>query len=401
MTGDRKPVLDGIVVLDFTMWLSGPFTTQMLADMGARVIKVEGREGDGTRPFPPYFDHDDSAYFHAVNRSKESIVVDLKSPGGKAIVDELAAHADIVVENFRPGVAKRLGVDYERLSKTNPRLIGCSVSGFGQDGPYRDKPAYDMVVQAMAGVMSLTGEQGRRPVRCGIPVGDVVAGMYGVIGILAALAVREKTGLGDYVDISMLDAQVSMLSYLGVYHLLAGIEPGPQGRGHLSIPTYRSFLAGDGREILITANTEKMWQSLVVALGAPELGSDPRFTLNADRLRNQDQLLPLLDARFATRASAEWVSILEAADVPVAPVNSVADALSDPQVLDRNMVIEVEYPDGATSRLIGNPVKFEHAGAPVPRPAPRLAANTSAVLRDVLGYSEQQVADAMASGAVA
>jgi crotonobetainyl-CoA:carnitine CoA-transferase CaiB-like acyl-CoA transferase len=247
-----------------------------------------------------------------------------------------------------------------------------------------------MVAQAMAGVMSLTGEPGGRPVRCGIPIGDLAAGMFAAIGILAALVKRQRDGSGDYLDVAMLDSQISMLSYLGIYHLFAGIEPGPQGRGHYSIPTYRSFLAGDGREILITANSEKMWAGLCAALELPDLEHDPLYRTNAERLQNQASLISLLEARFAQRTSAEWLVRLAGHDVPAAPVNTVSEALADPQVAARDMVVSIHSPDGSTERLIGNPVKFASSESAAMRPAPRLGEQTQAVLHELLGYDEDR-----------
>jgi CoA:oxalate CoA-transferase len=261
-TQPEEPPLTGITVVDFTTFLSGPFCCQILGDLGARVIKVEPPAGDLTRSIPPHFVGPDSAYYLSTNRNKESVVIDLKNSAGRALARQLIEHGDVVVENYRPGVAARLGLDPRQLHEEHPQLIWASISGFGQTGPDRDRPAYDMIVQALSGAMSLTGEPGRPAVRLGLPVGDLVAGMYAALGIIAALFDRTRTGKGRLLDVAMLDSLLSMLSYQGVYTTVSGIAPQPQGARHDSIPTYRTFTGGDGREFAVTANTERMWRTL-------------------------------------------------------------------------------------------------------------------------------------------
>jgi crotonobetainyl-CoA:carnitine CoA-transferase CaiB-like acyl-CoA transferase len=275
MTG--APLLQGLRVLDMTQVLSGPYCTQILADLGAEVIKLEPPQGDLARAMQPHFIGDDSVYFVALNRNKRSIAVDLKTPEGVDLVRRLAARCDVVVENNRPGVLDRLGLKAAELRAANPRLVWCAISGFGQDGPYRDKPAYDMIVQALAGAMSLTGEPGGRPVRAGIPIGDIAAGFYAAIAILAALNRRHATGEGETIDISMLDCHAAMLTYQAAYLLHGGRAPGRQGSGHDSIPVYRVFTGGDGNDFVICAMTEANWLALCRVLGQPTLGADPRF----------------------------------------------------------------------------------------------------------------------------
>jgi CoA:oxalate CoA-transferase len=378
-------------VLDFTQFLSGPYGTQILADMGAEVIKVEPPDGDLTRTLPPYFVAGESAYFLSANRNKKSVVIDLKTPSGRELVEGLVRKVDVVIENNRPGVMKRLGLDYERLSALNPDLIYCSVTGFGQDGPYRDLPAYDMIVQALSGGMSMTGEPGGPPVRNGIPLGDLSAGMFGVIGILAALEERRITGKGQYVDVSMLDCQISMLCYQGVYHLVSGDVPGRQGRGHVSIPTYRSFTAADGEDVVITANTEKMWRALCEVLGLPELPVDPRFLTNTERNEHRHELWAFLDVAFQGRPAAEWVPMLTHAGIPAARVNTVEGALSDPQVRHRQMVVQVQGEEGISIPLLGNPVKFAGTGAAQYQFPPHLGQDTRDVLHGLLGLSDEEI----------
>jgi crotonobetainyl-CoA:carnitine CoA-transferase CaiB-like acyl-CoA transferase len=393
-------LLGHIRVLDFTQFLSGPYCTQILGDLGAEVIKIEPPEGDSSRTVPPHFVADDSAYFLAINRNKRSIVIDLRRPEGRDLALALAARADVVVENFRPGVMARLGLGYEALAAQNKALVLCSISGFGQDGPYRDRPAYDMIVQAMSGGMSLTGLADGPPVRMGVPIGDLSAGLYGAIGILAALQRREREGKGSVVDVSMLDCQVAMLCYQAAYHLQAGVVPGPQGRGHDSIPTYRCFTARDGREVAITANTERMWRGLCTELDLTALIDDPRFATMADRNRHRAALEPLLEEGFRARDADDWTARLLAVGVPAATVNTVDRALADPQVQHRGMVLDMAGPEGRQARVAGNPIKVAGADAPARYPAP-LGSDARAVLTDLLGFDEARIAALLRDGVVA
>ncbi|UED87501.1 CaiB/BaiF CoA transferase family protein [Streptomyces profundus] len=376
--------LAGLRVLDLTTFLSGPYCTLILGDLGADVIKVESPSGDATRRLPPHFVAEDSAYFLSVNRNKRSVVLDLKSEAGRSALLRMVEGCDAVVENFRAGVLDRLGLGYETLRAANPRIVLCSISGYGQQGPRRDAPAYDAIIQALSGGMSITGEEGGPPVRAGIPVGDLAAGMFATTGLLAGLYRRQQTGEGSRFDVSMLDAQVSMLTYQAAYYLLSGQVPGPQGRGHLSIPTYRSFTCGDDRDVIVTANTEAMWRGLCGVLGHDELTADPRFVDNGSRLTHRAELDALLEAAFAARDSAELLAELSAAGVPCAPVNSVADALADPQVRHRDMVIELaDEAAGRRIELAGNPVKLaDRTDEQPPRYPPRLGEHTEEVLRE-------------------
>ena len=392
--------LSGIRVLDLTQFLAGPFATQIMGDLGAEVIKVESPSGDWSRTLPPHFIGDDSAYYLSINRNKKSIVADMKSAEGLALVKRLVAVSDIVIENFRPGVLDRLGLEYAVLAKQSPGLIWCSISGFGQDGPDRDRPAYDMIVQALSGGMSMTGEAGRAAVRAGIPIGDLCAGMYGVIGVLAALQERHRTGRGRLIDIAMLDSQVAMLCYQAAYFLHSGVEPGRQGRGHASIPTYRSFDAGNDTELVITANTERMWQALCGVLGLDGLTQDPRFLTNDDRYANRFELWPLLEAAFQTKEAGAWVPLLLEAGIPVGRVNTLQAALSDPQVVHRGMVMELRSGDGKTIRVAGNPITFPGAERVEPVYPPALGRDSRAVLESVLGMGADEIDAAIAAGVV-
>jgi CoA:oxalate CoA-transferase len=394
--------LSHVVVLDLSSFLAGPYCTLVLGDLGARIIKFERLEGKGdyTRHLPPHFVKGTSAYFHSVNRNRESVVVDFKKPEGRDLFLRLVPRADIVVENYRPGVMERLGLGYEKLAEVNPKIVLCSISGFGQDGPYRERPAYDMIVQALSGSMSITGESGRRPVRLGIPLGDLAAGMFGAIGALAALERRKVDGRGQHVDVSMLDCQVSMLCYLGQYFLTSGEVPGTQGRGHVSIPTYRSFTCGDDIDVVITANTEKMWQSLCKVLGRSELASDPRFLTNEDRFRHKEALWKELEAAFLERASTEWLDRLQEGDIPAAPVNTVDRALADPQVRHRKMVMTARHRDGDTMSMLGNPIKMTRTPCEAINWPPELGEHTRPVLEQLLGMSSEEVSRLEASGAI-
>ena len=386
----RGGPLSGIRVLDLTQFLAGPFSTQILADLGAEVIKLESPSGDWARTLPPHFVGRESCYFLSINRNKVGVAIDMKTPEGLDLVKRLADTCDILMENFRPGVLERLGLSYDELSNRNPGLIWASISGFGQDGPYRDRPAYDMIVQAMSGGMSLTGEPGRTAVRAGIPIGDLSAGMYAAIGSLAALEERRATGKGKFIDISMLDCQVAMLTYQAAYYLHSGSVPGRQGSGHESIPTYRSFAAANDTELVITANTERMWQRLCGVLGRAELTEDARFLTNGDRFKNREALWPILEEAFKKREAREWVPPMLEAGVPIGEVNTLADALSDEQVRHRQMVLDLDNGAGDSARVAGNPIKFRGADERPHLYPPALGEHSRAVLRAALGLSEAE-----------
>jgi CoA:oxalate CoA-transferase len=344
---------------------------------------VESLAGDSSRHIPPFFVGPDSAYFLGHNRNKRSIAIDLKSGEGQSIARTLALRSDIVIENFRPGVSARLGLDPGELRQRNPAIIWVSISGFGQVGPWRDRPAYDIIVQALSGVMSLTGVSGAPAMRLGIPAGDLVAGMYAAMAALAALADREragKTGTGRVADISMLDGQLSMLSYQAVYATIGGITPGPQGSGHDSIPTYRTFLAGDGRELVVAANTERMWADLCGVLGLDQLVADPRFATGTARLAHRDDLAPLLEAAFRGNAAAAWVDRLIGRAVPAALIKTVPEALEDARQAGRGMIVPLTGPDGDTIETVATPIRYANAGPAEHAFPPRLGADTDQIL---------------------
>ncbi len=400
MASTSSPPLAGLRVLDMTQVLSGPYCTQILADLGAEVIKLEPPHGDLARRMQPHFIGDDSVYFVALNRNKRSLAVDLKAPEGVDLVRRLAARCDVVVENNRPGVLDRLGLNAKALRAANPRLVWCAISGFGQDGPYRDKPAYDMIVQALAGGMSLTGEPGGAPVRAGIPIADIAAGLYAAIAILAALNRRHATGQGETIDIAMLDCHAAMLTYQVAYFLHAGQAPGRQGSGHDSIPVYRVFTGGDGNDFVICAMTEANWLSLCGVLGEPSLAADPRFATSRGRYDNRLALWAALEQAFAARPAAAWVARLGAESIPVAVVNGLDQVVADRQIAHRGMVTELAAPDGRRARVMGNPIAMADAPAVAHRFPPRLGEDAAEVLRDLLGMSAEQVDELLRKGVV-
>jgi CoA:oxalate CoA-transferase len=391
--------LSHVTVLDMTQFLAGPYGSQILGDLGARIIKIETPDGDITRNTPPYFHQGESAYFLSVNRNKESLVLNLKEQRGRELFLDLVRKADIVLENYRPGVVKRLGIDYPTLRAVNPRIVMCSISGFGQDGPYRDRPAYDIIIQAISGGMSLTGEEGGRPVRAGIPLADLSAGMFGAISVLAGLAKVNATGEGGFYDIAMMDCQVSMLTYQAAYYLMSGEVPGLQGRGHRSLTTYRAYLCGDGIEIVVAANSEKMWENLCTVCGLPDLPKDPRFCNRNDRLKNRAALDELLEGAFAKMSSDGVLEQLRKYEVPAAPINSLDRVFSDPQVKHREMAISLEDGEGGCVHVAGNPVKIEGNRPPARFPS-HLGADSASVLQDLLGLSVEETGNLVDSGII-
>lgn len=390
--GKRLSLLQGVRVLDLTHFLAGPFGSMILADMGASVLKVEQLAGDSVRKSPPYFHEGDSAYFLAINRNKESIALDLRTPQGREIMRRLVERSDVVLDNLRPAQRASLGLSFEDLKAVNPRIVSCSITGFGSDGPYRDRPAYDIIVEALGGIMSLTGPVGGPSVRAGVPIGDITAGLYAAIGTLAGLESRNATGEGTHIDISMLDGQLSLLSYLSQYYFTGGLVAGHQGRAHVSIPTYNTFETSDSREIVLAANTQGMWESLCRVLGRADLLDDERFRDNVARLANRDELVPLLQKEIRGRESAELYEALVAAGVPAAPINSIDVALQDPQARHREMVVTSPHRSGQEFVTLGSAVKSEYSVGDDFHTPPGLGQHTKQVLAD-LGYSAGEIAE--------
>ena len=374
--------LDGITIIDLTHVLAGPYASMTLKDLGARVIKVERPEiGDDTRAFPPFIGGT-SAYFAAINHGKASIALDLKADLDRAVFDDLLARADIVLENFRPGVMARLGYDWETLHARYPRLIYGAVSGFGHTGPWAEKPCYDMIVQAMGGVMSITGEAGRDPVRVGASIGDIVAGMNLTSGILAALYQRERTGEGVKVDIAMLDSQLAILEHAIAITHATGTPPKPTGARHPSIAPFETYQTADGL-IVIAAGNDVLFGRLAAALGRPDLAENPNFASNAARVTHAKRLKRELELSLLTEDRAHWIAVLEAAGVPVGPIRTLDEVLDGPQLNARNMVADVapQLPDGPAFLAAGNPIKMSSLADGTNRaPAPALDGDRAAIL---------------------
>lgn len=372
--------LDGITILDLTHVLAGPFCTQSLQDLGARVIKVERPgTGDDTRAFPPFL-AGESAYFATLNAGKQSIALDLKAGGDRAIFDRLLARADVLVENYRPGVMERLGYGWEALHHRQPRLIYAAVSGFGRTGPDAMKPAYDMVVQARGGVMSITGETGGPPVRVGASIGDIVAGMYLAQGVLAALFQRERTGEGAFIDVAMLDAQLAIQEHALAIASATGTAPVPTGARHPTITPFATYRAADGF-VVIAAGNDAMFGRLCDTLGLG-IASDPRFATNAARCQNHALLKRLIETVTLAQPVAHWLAVLEAAGLPTARVQDMLEVMADPQLRARNMILPVTpHPDGPAFTAPGNPIKMSTLSDPAALPpAPRLDGDRAAIL---------------------
>jgi formyl-CoA transferase len=391
--------LAGIRVLDFTRVLAGPAASLALADLGAEVIKIEPPgSGDETRDFPPIRDGE-SHYFLSVNRGKKSIVIDLKSPEGVALAKDLAAKCDIVVENYRPGVMERLGLGYAALAEANPGLIYCAISGYGQTGPHKDRPSFDIVLQAMSGALSVNGEPGQQPTKLGIPLGDLVGGINGPIAILAALHERNATGKGRYIDISLMDGLIGMLGYIAQLAWFTGEDPKPQGSQHPNLVPYGAFPAKDG-SIIVACLTNSFWGRICDALGCPENTSDPRYDSIAKRREARAEVNAIVSAGTQDKTVADLVELFTEHQVPHAPILGVTEALSQPQTVAREMVVEVDHPALGTIPIVNRPIKFdEHQ--PKPTAPPVLGQHTDEILRDVLGLTPSEIAELRASKAVA
>jgi len=400
MDGEKRsgPLRD-LVVLDFTWVLSGPYATMVLADLGARVIKVEipGR-GDFARENGPFV-NGLGTYFASINRGKESLTVNLKHSEGKKVIRELARRVDVVVQNFVPGTMENLGLGYDVLRAENPRLIYASCSGFGQTGPYRDRPAFDIIVQAMAGTMSITGEPGRPPTRVGYSVGDIGAALFLAVGILAAVHERARSGEGQHVDVAMLDSQVAMLENAFIRYLAAGEVPEPLGTDHPVVAPFGAFKAKDGY-LAMAASKDHNWRVVCDVLGKPEWKEDPRFATVPQRAKHKAVIRQLLEEVLATRPRAEWIEIFLRADIPCGPVSSVPEAAADPHVQAREMLVEVPHPHGGTIKMAGTPVKLSRTPARVEGPPPTVGQHTDAILGEFLGLGPIEVERLRAGGAI-
>ena len=382
--------LKGIRVLDLTRILAGPYATMILRDLGAEVIKIEQPgTGDEARDFGP-FKNDFSLYFMSVNRGKKSVTLNLKSQRGKELFLELVKGSDILVENFRPGTMEKLGLDYESLKEHHPSLLYAACSGFGQTGPYAMRGAYDMIIQGMGGIISITGEQDRPPVRVGTSIGNITSALFTAIGILSALRHRDQTGKGQLIDVGMLDCQVAILENAMVRYFSTGDIPRPLGRRHPAITPFEVFESADGYVVIAIGNNE-LWRKFCEHVGQPELINDERFNTNALRTENHESLFPILAEIMCHRTTDEWVEALEAIGVPCGPVNTVDKVANDPQVLARDMIAEVEHDTTGTVQVPGIPIKLSETPGQIDAPAPNLGEHTSEVLTGLLGLGAEEV----------
>ncbi|SDY76541.1 CoA:oxalate CoA-transferase [Proteiniborus ethanoligenes] len=385
-----KLALDNIKVLDLTRVLAGPYATMILGDLGADIIKIEmPGTGDDSRAFGPYV-KDESAYFMSLNRNKRSITLNLKSEKGKETFLEMVKKADVVVENFRPGTMEKLGLGYDYLSQVNPKIIYAASSGFGHTGPYSQRAAYDSVVQAMGGIMSITGEKGGKPVRVGSSIADINSGLFTAIGILAALNNRHETGKGQKVDVAMLDSLVAILENAVARYVVTGEAPKPGGNRHPSIVPFEPFDTKNG-EVVVAAGNDVLWAKFCEVLGKEELINDERFATNPLRNENYDQLRPLIAEPMKEKTTEEWLEILDKAGVPNGPINTIDKVLQDPQVIAREMIVEVEHPVAGNLKMPGVPIKLSDTPGSVRTPAPLLGQHTEEILKELLGYDDEKI----------
>ena len=391
----ENTALSGVRVLDFTRVLAGPFCTMLLADMGADVIKVESRAGDDTRQWGPPFDaRGRSAYYLSVNRNKRSLVLDLKSAEGQQIARRLAADSQVVVENFKPGGMAAFGLGYDDLRALNPALVYASVTGFGQTGPYRDRPGYDFVIQAMSGLMSITGEVDGAPAKVGVAISDVIAGLFAASSILAALRHAEQTGVGQQLDVALLDTTLAALVNVASSALVSGATPARYGNAHASIVPYQPFRAADG-EFALAVGNDRQFAALCELLNQPELAADSRFATNPARVAHRDALIAHLNAVFTKRPAAEWIAGALDRGIPAGAINSVSDALADPQVAARGLIQQI---DGVP--MVGSPVGFSATPPEIRLPPPDLGEHTDAILRERLGMADAEIAKLRAQAVI-
>ena len=393
MSNLKNGPLAGIRVFDLTRVLAGPYCTMFLGDLGAEVVKVEQPGvGDDTRGWGPPFTGGESAYFLCINRNKKSITIDLKSSEGVKLVRRLAGTADVLIENFRPGTMERLGLGEESLRSLNPKLIYASLSGFGADGPMSEVPGYDLIVQAWGGLMSITGSPDGEPTKVGVAIIDLMAGLMLGKSIIAALFAREKLGVGQKIDTSLLEAEVASLINAGSNYLVGGKVPGRWGNAHPTIVPYQSFQTADSY-LVVGVASEGIWRRFCQAIGKTEIADDPRFAKNAERVENRALLIAILREMFRSRENEHWLKLLNEAEVPCAPIQTIDQVFAAPQVRHREMLVEVEHPTAGTLRMAGIPVKFSGTPATVRLPPPLLGEHTEEVLSSWLGINNKEIAD--------
>jgi crotonobetainyl-CoA:carnitine CoA-transferase CaiB-like acyl-CoA transferase len=384
-------ILKGVRILDLSQYIAGPYGTMVLGDMGAEIIKIENPEGgDLSRNIRQYTHKGESAYYLSLNRNKKSMTLNFRNPKATEIFYELVKGSDVVYDNFRSGMLEKFKIDYPTLKKINPRIISCSVTGFGSDSPYKDRPALDLLIQAYSGVMSFTGELGRPPVRMGLPMGDLSGAMFAVMAVLGALYYRQVTGQGQRLDISMVDGLLSLMTYRAQYYFLEKDVPEPIGSGHVSQVPIRAYEAKDGKYLAIDSAQDKFFQNLCRVLGIEEAAKDPRVNSMGARLKNREVVDEILEKKFREKDRDEWVDLLIQGDVPVGPVNNLAQALNNPSILARKMVVPVKH-QGEEIQMLGNPIKMSAMGEEIFAGAPTLGQHTGQILQQILGYSREQI----------
>ncbi len=400
MPGNRQPLSD-IKVLDLSRVLAGPYCSMMLGDLGAEVIKVElPQAGDDTRHWGPPEAGGEAAYYLCHNRNKRSLTVNMKTAPGREIIRKLALRSDILIENYKVGTLQKVGLGYADLRRENPRLIYCSITGFGQNGPYKDKPGYDFMIQGMGGIMSITGEPDGPPMKVGVAIVDITAGLFATSAILAALRHRDLTGEGQYVDIALLDAVLAWLANVGSNYLISGELPRRYGNGHPNIVPYEPFMAGDGVYFALAVGNDRQWRDFCFLTGLEPLARDPRFATNPERVLHREELIPIIAGKMLEKTSDEWLQQLDDLKIPCGPINTLDKVFGDPQVKEREMVVEVPHPTAGMVKLVASPMKFSRTPCQVHRHPPLLGEHTAEVLSAVLGYTQEEIEALHQEGAI-
>jgi formyl-CoA transferase len=400
MSGCKKPLSD-IKVLDLSRVLAGPYCSMMLGDLGADVIKVERPGfGDDTRHWSPPSAGGESAYYLFVNRNKRSLTVNLREPEGQEIIRELAKKSDIFIENFKAGSLKKMGLDYDSLKAINPELIYCSITGFGQNGPYKDKPGYDFMIQCMGGVMSITGDPDGPPMKVGVAIVDITAGLFACSAIQAALRHREKTGKGQYIDIALLDSVVGWLANVGSNYLISNELPRRYGNGHPNIVPYEPVQSKDGSYFALAIGNDHQWKKFCDLTDLNELVIDPRFATNAARVNHRGILVPIIAKKMRARTSDEWIELLDKHQIPCGPINNIDKVFSDPQVLEREMVKDVPHPTAGSFKMVASPMKLSDTPCEITRHPPLLGEHTDEILKETLVYDQQQITSLKQNGII-